>query len=105
MILTATYSGEAVFKLPDNLDLKDKTIVEWYDVKRCKLYIEYTTEEHYKQYSGSDKPSENNDHTQEIEEHYDCEIDYKNPDDIELVTAEDRCVEYSDDEEDEKEEN
>jgi len=105
MILTATYSGEAVFKLPDNLDLKDETIVAWYGVKWCKLYIEYTTEEYYKQYSGSDKPSENNDHTQEIEQSEDCEIDYKYPDDIEFMTAEDRSVEYSDDEEDEEKEN
>ena len=105
MILTASFSGEAVFKLPDNLDLKDETIVEKYGVKYGTLWIAYTTEEYYKQYAGTDKPSENNDHMQEIEQQYACEINWKYPDSIELMTAEDRCVEYSDDEEEEEKEN
>ena len=105
MILTATYSGEAFFKLPDNLDLKDKTIVEEYGVKYGTMWITYTTEEYYKQYSGSDKPSEDNDHTQEIAQSEECEINWKYPDSIELMTAEDRSVEYSDEEEDEEKEN
>ncbi len=104
MILTATYSGEAIFKLPDNLDLKDKTIVEKYGVHGL-MWIEYTTEEYYKQYSGSNEPSKDNKHIQEIDQCEEGEIDWRYPDSIELMTAEDRCVEYSDDEEDEEKEN
>jgi hypothetical protein len=104
MILTATFSGEAVFKLPDNLDLKDETIVEEYGVKYGTLWIAYTTEEYYKQYAGTDKPSENNYHIQKIQQSEDISINWKYPDSIELMTAADRCVEYSDDEEDEEDE-
>ena len=106
MILTASYSvPDEIYKLPDNLDLENKTIVKKYYINWRSLKIEYTTEEYYKQYSGSNEPSKDNKHIQEIESDGECRLplDWEFPDNYELVSARSRWVEYSDDEEDEDE--
>ena len=104
MILTAGYFKEDEYKLPDNLDLEDKSIVKTYDVKDLELYIHYTTEEYYRQYSGSDEPSEDNKHIQTIIYTEYGEPDWENPDEIDLVPAGHRCIDYTDDEEDDDQE-
>eukprot|EP00966_Prymnesium_polylepis_P043023 999522-Prymnesium_polylepis.1 len=35
------YPPEAVFKIPDGLDLEDKSVVKFWDVKWAKLYMTY----------------------------------------------------------------
>ncbi len=47
-IVVATYwRPNSIFKIPENLDLEDSTIVEEWWVKFNKLYITYTTKENY----------------------------------------------------------
>jgi len=101
MIIAASYSE--YYTLPDNLDLENNTIVKRYFVNWQTLKIEYTTEEYYKLYSGSNEPSKDNKHIQEIGSHDDLRLDCTVPDNYELVSAKSRWVEYSDYEEDEDE--
>lgn len=85
-VLVATFSPpDMIFKLPDGLDLNDKTVVENYWVRYGTLYIKYV----------------GNDIREEIKPYQDCEPDYKRPDDIKIEAAEDVGVEYTDDEEEE----
>ena len=39
------YPPEAVFKIPDGLDLEDESVVEFWGVKWAKLYIKYVGKE------------------------------------------------------------
>jgi hypothetical protein len=40
-VLVAEYRGVSIFKIPDSIDLKDKTVVSDYTVKWDKLYITF----------------------------------------------------------------
>ena len=82
------YAPWHFFKIPDGLDLEDKTVVEYWDVNWGKLYIKYVGK--------SD--------IQEIEAEYEAEVDYKNPQDVEIEDADDYNIEYNGDDEDEEEE-
>ena len=72
----------AVFKIPDGVDLEDKSVVEYWYVKYGTLHIKYVGKEE----------------VEEIECHFEPEIDWKVGND-EIVDADEWCVEYTDDEE------
>jgi flagellar biosynthesis GTPase FlhF len=111
-VFVARYIQEVVYKLPDNLDLKDKTVVKDYWVKWNTLYIEYTSKEHFLQYyDGSDHMVivSNIDEycwVQKIQCYF---LEFKEPAEIEkpdrmlVDDAEDYAVEYDDDENEEEE--
>ncbi len=44
-----------VYKIPDNLDLEDRTIVKSFWVRHSTLYIEYNSEEYFNQYYQDDE--------------------------------------------------
>tara|TARA_R110000868_G_scaffold62890_1_gene189808 strand:- start:133 stop:429 length:297 start_codon:yes stop_codon:yes gene_type:complete len=74
---------DAIFKIPDGLDLEDKTIVSGWYVKYGTLIIDYV--------DGREE---------EIEWTIDpTEFDYKWAENTAIENADDCCVEYSDDEE------
>lgn len=78
--------GTAVFKIPDGLDLEDKSVVEDWWVKWCRLHIQYVGKEE----------------VEEIDWEYEPEVDWKRGHD-EIIDADEWGVEYSDDEEEEEE--
>lgn len=78
-------SPEFIFKIPDGLDLEDKTVVEYWRYKWGKLYIKYV---------GKGE--------EEIEAYEEGEVDYKYEQQIEIVDADEHCVDYSEDEEEEE---
>ena len=82
------YPPEHVFKIPNNLDLEDKSVIESWGVKWGKLYITYVGKEEQ----------------EVIEQVYESEVDYKFPENVEIVDADD-CgyIDYSEDEEEEEE--
>ena len=89
-VIRATYYlPESIFKIPDGLDLEDKSIVKWWGVKYNTLHIHYV--------DGREE---------EIEPYFDgcCHsIDFKYPQETEIVDADDcGTIEYTDDEEDEE---
>jgi len=53
-VLVAEHTMCLVYKIPDNLDLEDKTIVKEYWVRNATMYIQYTSEEHFRQYYKDD---------------------------------------------------
>ena len=86
-VVVATYMMEIIFKLPDGIDLEDKTVVaDWY-VRWGTLHINYVDgrEEEIEQSDGMSEP------------------DWKRPDDQFVIDADRYCVEYSEDEEEEEE--
>ena len=81
-VVSATfYPPVAVFKLPDGIDLEDKTVVEGWYVKYATLRIYYV-----------------DGHEEKIEAYFDPETDWKRPQDTLIEDAEDYDVEYSEDE-------
>jgi hypothetical protein len=87
MVVRATYyPPEHIFKIPDGLDLEDKSVVKDWGVKWGKLYITYADGKEQK--IGQSLFWEN-------------DIDFKWPENVEIVNAEEICegVEYSEDEE------
>jgi hypothetical protein len=50
-VLVATFHEEAVFKLPNNLDLEDKSVVKEYWVRWGELFISYTSLENWEKYT------------------------------------------------------
>ena len=81
------YPPEAVFKIPDGLDLEDKSVVQCWGVKWAKLYIKYVGKEE----------------VEIIEPYLDVDIDLKYACEEEIVDADDcGCVEYTDDEEEDE---
>ena len=82
-IFVATFSGpEVVFKIPDGLDLEDKTVVRNWYVKWAKLHIYYV--------NGEEK---------EISWEYEPEVDFKHPESSEIEDADEHCIEYEEDNE------
>ena len=83
------YPPEAVFKIPDGLDLEDESVVEFWGVKWAQLYIKYVGKEE----------------VEIIEPYFDVDetIDLKYAREEEIVDADDcGCVEYTDDEEEDE---
>lgn len=111
IVVASYYRPYSIFKIPDNLDLKDTTIVKGWEVKWNKLYITYTTKENYILYVGKE-PEKNEEYgrgdeddlTQVIQLYEESDPDYKYPEDQEIVDAEDYCVEYEEDDEEKEEE-
>jgi len=72
-VVVATYTTEAVFKIPDGVDLEDKTVVSGWGTKYAKHYISYV----------------NSDEELEIEAEWDFEIDCKYSSDEVIADADD----------------
>ena len=82
-IVVASYTTEGVFKIPDALDLEDKTVVQDWRTKYGNLYITYV----------------NSDEELEIEPVWDVEIDCKYSSDEVIVDADEYNIEYEEDKE------
>ena len=109
-VLVARYTEEAVYKLPNNLDLEDESVVKEYWVKWGELFISYTSLENWEKYTN--QPDDEDDFVQEtslrnlpspewiqaIQLHYDCESDHECPYETEIENAEDWSVDYEQDE-------
>jgi len=80
-IVIASYTTEAVFKIPDGLDLEDETVVQDWRTKYGKLYITYVA----------------SDEVLEIDSEWDFEIDCKYSSDEVIVDADEHNVEYEED--------
>jgi hypothetical protein len=80
-IVVASYTTEAVFKIPDGLDLEDKTVVQDWRTKYGKLYITYV----------------NSEELLEIDSEWDTEIDYKYSQDEVIENADEYDIEYEED--------
>jgi hypothetical protein len=50
-VLVATFHEDTVFKLPNNLDLEDKSVVKDYWVRWGELFISYTSLENWEKYT------------------------------------------------------
>ena len=85
-VVYAKYYCDGCFKIPDGLDLEDKTVVKFWGVRYTTLHIHYV--------DGREE---------EIEAVWDIEPDWKYPK-VKIEDAEDYNIEYSDDEEEEDEE-
>jgi len=82
-IVSAIFPGpEVIFKIPDGLDLEDKTVVEFWFVKWGTLHIHYI--------NGEEK---------EIEWEYEPEMDFKDPESSEIEDADEHDIEYEEDKE------
>ena len=81
-IVIVSYTTESVFKIPDGLDLEDKTVVEFWFVKWGTLHIHYI--------NGEEK---------EIEWEYEPEMDFKDPESSEIEDADEHDIEYEEDKE------
>ena len=86
-VVYAKYYCDGCFKIPDGVDLEDKTVVKFWGIKYAKLHIHYV--------DGREE---------EIEHVWDVEPDWKYPEKVKIGDAEDYNIEYSDDEEEEEEE-
>ena len=73
-VVRATYNIEKVFKIPNNLDLEDESVVEYWGVKWGTLYIKYVGQED----------------VERIEDCFESEPDYKYATDEEIVDADER---------------
>ena len=82
-VVVASYMTESVYKLPDGIDLEDKTVVEDWEVYRMVLHIKFV--------DGREET---------IEPEWVSEHDMKEPDRTHIESAEDYgfCLEYSEDE-------
>ena len=88
-VVVATYAPPVfVFKLPDGIDLADENVVEGWDVKYAILTIYYV-----------------DGHKEKIEPYCSEKSRFvqKRPQEAEIEPAEEYCVEYSEDEEEEEE--
>ena len=83
-VLVATYTAEMIFKIPKDIDVEDKNVVENVYVKHGTMYIEF---------KDKSKPD------MEIYSCFESEVDYKYPTNIKVELAEDVGVGESDDEE------
>ena len=79
-VVVACSSSEQIFKIPDGLDLEDKTVVEFWFVKWGTLHIQYV--------NGEEK---------EIEWEYEPEVDFKHPESSEIEDADEHDIEYEED--------
>ena len=82
-IIVASYTTEAVFKIPDSLDLENENVVSCWGTKYGKLYISYV----------------NSDEELEIDSEWDTEIDYKHSSEEVIADADEFNVEYEQDNE------
>ena len=80
---------EIIFKIPDGLDLEDKTVVENWWYKWGTLHIKYVGKEKVEEFEAEEEP----------------ELDVKYAEEIEIIDADDAlscCVDYSEDEDEEE---
>jgi hypothetical protein len=109
-VIAARYGDEAIYKLPNNLDVEDKSVVDSYWIKYGTLYISYTSKENLERYTNQPEDEDDlitqqvaegfaeNQWIQEIEAHYDCDEVHKFPIEVEIDDAEEYSVEYNQDE-------
>jgi len=88
VVCATYYAPESVFKIPDGLDLEDKSVVKFWGVKYNTLHICYV--------DGREE---------ELEPHFNAvdSSDYKHPQETEIEDADDCNVDYSEDEDEEEE--
>jgi len=114
-IVVAKYHDEAVYKLPNNLDLEDKSVVDSYWIKWGVLNICYSSKENLERFTNqpedkddciqkTPKGFEANVWVQEIQPHYDCDDQHKFPQLTEIDDADEYGVDYEQDDEDYDEE-
>ena len=87
VVVATFYPPQMVFKLPDGLDLEDKSVVGSYSHRYDTLYIYYVDGREEKiryEYLSTE------------------DFDYKYSEELSIGDAEDYCVEYSDEEEEEE---
>jgi len=86
VVCATYYAPESVFKIPDGLDLEDKSVVKFWGVKYNTLYIHYV-----------------DGHEEELEPTLNAldSSDYKHPQETEIEDADDCSVDYSEDEDEE----
>ncbi len=92
----AEFSADMCFKIPDELDLNDESVVKWWEVKWGRLHINYV-----------DEKLNLRNHLTCIIPDYDGSEDYdifKRPNSLKIVDADDVCVDYDDSEDEEEEE-
>ena len=93
MMIEVKYINTCVdyYKIPDDLDLLDETVVEEYWVKYRTLYIKYVGKEKVEEYKAT---------------YQDEGTDFKRPDEVDIVDADDTFVDYTEEDasEDEYEE-
>jgi hypothetical protein len=109
-VLVASFTQESVFKLPNNLDLEDKSVVKEYYVKWDELVISYTSLENWEKYTS--QPEDEDDIQQEVLQRilpspqwiqrirsvWDRESkELTTPDKTEIQNTEDYVVEYEQD--------
>ena len=83
VVVATLYPVEIIFKVPDGIDLEDKTVVENYWYKYGTLYIKYVGKDDY----------------EEIEPCYEDEAEYKYAKNVEIVDKGDYGFLESDEEE------
>ena len=82
-IVSAIFSGpEVVFKIPDGLDLEDKTVVKFWFVRWGTHHIDYINGEEKK-----------------IEWDYEPEVDFKLPESQNILDADEHNIKYEEDNE------
>ena len=117
-VVVAEHTMCLVYKIPDNLDLEDKTIVKKYWVRGGVMYLAYTNEEYFRQYYQDDDTTDfyiNDDDTTDFYikcfvQKVQCESPYddmwgqlKYPDTTTIEDAE-RYMDFDDEEDEEDEE-
>ncbi len=85
VVVATLYPVEMYFKVPDGIDLEDKTVVENYWYKYGTLYIKYVGK----------------DDIESIEPCYEDEVEYKYANNVEIVDKGDYSFLESDEEEEE----
>ena len=114
-LVIAKYHDEAVYKLPNNLDLEDKSVVDSYWIKWGVLNICYTSKENLERFTN--QPEDKDDFTQntaegfaanvwvqEIQSHWDPDDQHKFPQLTEIDDADEYGVDYEQDDEDQENE-
>jgi hypothetical protein len=110
-VVVAEHTVCLVFKIPNNLDLEDKTIVKKYWVKDGSMYLEYTSQEYFRQYYQDDDTTDFYISTKKcFVQKVQCESPYddmwgqlKYPDTTKIEDAE-GYMDYDDEEDEEDEE-
>jgi hypothetical protein len=114
-LVVAKYHDEAVYKLPNNLDLEDKSVVKSYWIKWGVLHICYTSKENLERFTNQPEDKDDfaqktatgfaaNEWVQEIQPHWDCDDQRKFPQLTEIDDADEYGVDYEQDDEDQENE-
>jgi len=109
-VFVAEHTVCLVYKIPDNLDLEDRTIVKSFWARYGILYIEYSSEEYFNQYYREDENTDFHINTdkcfvQKIQCYSGDDSDHlKYPVETTIENADEYDVEYEQDYEEDKEE-